>query len=161
MSSEAKDFYVRGPGGAILTRFWAGAHKAAYSPLTHFMIAAKCRTGVVLVVPEQGDWWTLPGGPVASKEPMVADAVARFEQQTGLRALRPSVMGYFRMVSSARVEYGALVICTCDEAAAGNSGKAGAELRTWDCKGFLEGLDPVSATLAIVAASSRAWRSDD
>ena len=158
-AAEERDFHVEGATGTILTKFWPGGHKPAYSPLTHFVVAAKSPTGVVLMQPESGDFWSLPGGPVTDAQNMLEDAAARFQEQTGLQAREAAVMGYFRIVSASSVEYGALALCLCGEVDASGAKELGVELRTWEFSAPLRGVDAISEALAGVAVASRYWQS--
>jgi hypothetical protein len=155
---EERDFHVEGATGAILTKLWPGGHKPAYSPLTHFVVAAKSPTGVVLMEAESGDFWSLPGGPVTDAQNMLEDAAARFQEQTGLQAREAAVMGYFRIVSPESVEYGALIVCQCGAVDGRRAKELGVELRTWECRAALRGIDAISAALAGAAVASRYWQ---
>lgn len=159
MASEERQLHVQSPTGAILTRYWPGAHRAAYSPLTHYLVAAKSLSGLVLVRPQDGKYWGMPGGPLPRDADVKGLVEARFLEQTGLRPRQITLVGHFRIVLSDRVEYGALIVAASDPPRARHRQRNETLARTWNFSGELEGLDPISATLATVACSSRTWES--
>ena len=157
MPAQEKDFHVESSTGAILTKFWPGGHKPAYLPLTHFVVAAKSASGVVLTRAEGGDCWNLPGGTLTGKESVLDEASEKFRQQTGLGTAITAVLGYFRIVWPGRVEYGALVVGISDDSAAREAPEFPVDIHVWDFNADLNGLDPIGVALAGAAAESLAW----
>jgi hypothetical protein len=153
------DFHVPGANGAVLTRFWYGGYKPAYNPLTHFVVAAKAPSGVVLVEHEGGTFWSLPGGPIAGSNMIRELAAAKFHEQTGMEAQKCELLGYFRILLPAEIEYGALMVCNCGQVDAKKAASHEIELHAWDCKDEIAGIEPISAALAAFAATSKLWQS--
>ncbi len=157
---DEKDFQAASPTGILLTKYYAGGYKPAYAPFTHLMVAAKSSDGIVLVATDDGALWTLPGGAREHHLDCREQAVVKLRHDAGLEASRAAVLGYYRIVSSDRVEYGALVFCVAAADPKALPSPPACEWRIWDGKDCLMGLDPISEALASVAWGSKPWQDD-
>ena len=158
MGPAARELHVQSPTGALLTKYWQGHYVPAFMPLTHAVVVVRTPAGIVLERREGASFWTLPGA-ARGRRDAVAECISRhLKEELGVFPRSMAILGYYRVLTGEKVEYGALAFCKAGLIDEHLRTPKDVQVRTWNGKTTLAALDPVSATLAAIAMKSNAWR---